>query len=161
MTRDEALERVEDILSEMEDYAVVDIWNSSNLGDDVIDMGDFADNESCEDIFDVIARAINGYWDSYADYYTNDGYGYNCGDAKDLIDIEELARDIVDNEKSFGFDSIQKILDEIKPVEIDRDTVSGAVAFLRQYIACVRATTDSPCTAVENVIAKLEEALNV
>lgn len=121
---DNRFEEVKDFLENNEDIAR-EIWNDNNNSDcEVISMSDFeylAENNSLQTICEAFSNS-SGEFDFYDDYFTFDGYTLRSGSLFDLIDINELATEIVENPENFMecySDGLDEILKE-KETEISK-----------------------------------------
>jgi hypothetical protein len=104
-----------DIISSLEDYDVLSIYNDgycSYYPDNYIyDNDEFTINDlMCgKSPFDILNEASGGYWKSYHDYFHFDGYGdmVSFDDIFTVIDLDELAEFCVRNPSE-----IEKYVDE-------------------------------------------------
>lgn len=119
---DNRIDEVRDFLENNENIAR-EIWNDNNISDyEVISMSDFeclTENNSLQSI----CEAFNGgEFDFYDEFFTFDGYTLKSGSLFDLIDINELANEIVEKPEDF-IDCYSNALDEIlkeKETEINK-----------------------------------------
>ena len=120
---DNKIEEVKDFLENNEDIAR-EIWNDNTDSDcEVISMCDFeelTENNSLQTICEAFSNS--GEFDFYDEFFTFDGYTLRSGSLFDLIDINELANEIVENPENF-IDCYSTVLDEIlkeKETEISK-----------------------------------------
>ena len=120
---DNRFEEVKDFLENNEDIAR-EIWNDNNGSDcEVISMCDFeelTENNSLQTICEAFGNSCE--FDFYDEYFTFDGYVLRSGSLFNLIDINELATEIVENPENF-IDCYSDELDEIlkeKETEINK-----------------------------------------
>lgn len=117
-TYDEKVEAIRDIIGDMDDSDAVALHNercyeTNNYDDEIIEMDRF--NEICENMFpmDIAMRIAFGDFNPYHSYFRYNGYAnFESTDCPtDWIYPNEIARDIVDREESFGNDEIQEEID--------------------------------------------------
>lgn len=125
-TYDEKVEAIRDIIGDMDDSDAVALHNercyeTNNYDDEIIEMDRF--NEICENMFpmDIAMRIAFDDFNPHHSYFRYNGYAnFESTDyPTDWIYPNEIARDIVDREESFGNDEIQEEIDSWSEDEKD------------------------------------------
>jgi hypothetical protein len=126
-----------------------EIWNDNNSFDcEVISMSDFEEltqNNSLQTICEAFSNG--GEFDFYDEYFTFDGYTLRSGSLFDLIDINELAAEIVEKPEDFiecysnGLDEILKeketeISKTITKIYVWENDTNKAVAEVIENCGC-------------------------
>ena len=117
-TYEEKVEAIRNIIEEMDESDAVALHNewcyeTNNYDDEIFEMESF--DEICDGMTPInIALKISyGDFNPSHDYFRFDGYGNfeSTGDPTDWIYPGDIARDVVDREKSFENDEIQEEID--------------------------------------------------
>lgn len=105
-------ELVTEALGNMKDYDLAEVWNRAFEEDTVYSMDDFDRHFDGYSILDFINEFSTSELDSSDNWFiVRDGYRIESAcDVFDLIDVDELARYIVEEEDPLGNDAIAEIL---------------------------------------------------
>ena len=117
-TYDEKVEAIKNIIEDMDDSDAVALHNeycyeTNNYDDEIIEMERF--DEICEGMTpsDIASSIVYGDFSPNHDYCHFNGYGNveATGNPTDWIYPGDIAREVVNREKSFGNDEIQEEID--------------------------------------------------
>jgi hypothetical protein len=121
--RNEYVKKVIDLLNNMYDDDLLTIHNSRELyGDDYIygmyELNDVLRDCSVEQIIDMVCY---GDFNPRHSYFKFNGYGNleSFDYISDYIYIDEIAKDIIDNEESYGNDDIDDLLSDYSDAQCD------------------------------------------
>ena len=117
-TYDEKIKAIKNIIEDMDDSDAVALHNewcyeTNNYDDEIIEMERF--DEICEGMtpIEIANHIFYGDFNPNHEYFHYDGYGnFESTDyPTDWIYSGDIARDVVDREKSFGNNEIQEEID--------------------------------------------------
>lgn len=127
-TYDEKVEAIKNIIEDMDESDAVVLHNeycyeTNNYDDEIIEMERF--DEICEGMTpsDIARSIFYGDFNPNHEYFHYDGYGNfeSTNYPTDWIYPGDIAREVVDREKSFGNDEIQEEIDSWSKDEDEND----------------------------------------
>lgn len=128
-TYDEKVEAIRSIIEDMDTSNAVALHNelcydTNNYDDEIIDMERF--DEICEGMSpsDIARSVVYGDFNPNHDYFRYNGYGnFESTDfPTDWIYPGDIARDVVDRERSFENNEVQEEIDSWNEEEEDEDS---------------------------------------
>lgn len=128
-TYDEKVEAIKNIIEDMDDSDAVALHNeycyeTNDYDDEIIEMERF--DEICEGMTpsDIANHIFYGDFNPNHEYFHYDGYGNfeSTNYPTDWIYPGDIAREVVDHEKSFGNDEIQEEIDSWSEDEDEGDS---------------------------------------